>query len=626
MDKIYELLLLINNESNVRQREIAKQTELSLGTTNTLLNYLEEQGWIDIDRSKKSYQYHLTAAGFKHLKSLMKKAKQEKIKTPAASNGTTLKEAVILAAGKAKDLAFPACLAPLEDTTVIDRTLTLLNDFGIDKITMVVGFQKEAIIDHLKNRTITFIDNDNYESTGTMASLAAATPGITENEFLVLDGDLVFEESVLQQVVQAPAQNSITVTTISGSGDEAYVDMDGAQMLVRISKDIRQMNRLSAEMIGISRLSRDFYQEMLTLYQDNENPWLNYEYLITQVAQNIQVKCVDCDNAAWSDIDNQKQYEHLLDYTYPTIKRHEADRHLQYAKEQLSEILNIPESSISQIVYAGGMTNTNYKAAINGKEYFIRIPGKCTETMINRQEEALNAQIGSALKINVDTLYINPDTGIKITLSVPGAETLTSSTVRLPQNLKQIADILHTLHTADIEFNNSFNGLEELKKYEELVEEVHAEFPADYPEVMRSLGELDEILHEKYGVIMRPCHNDLVPENFVKSDTGKIFLLDWEYAGMNDPSWDLAAFSCENAFSEKEIERFLTLYYSRKPTAAEMQKVRIFEIYQDILWSVWTIAKEASGEDFGTYGSDRYARGKKLLSEVMKHEQKQTQV
>ena len=137
----------------------------------------------------------------------------------------------------------------------------------------------------------------------------------------------------------------------------------------------------------------------------------------------------------------------------------------------------------------------------------------------------------------------------------------------------------------------------------------------DYLEIKEKVLELKNIL-EEIGIKNTPCHNDTVPENFVKDDK-RLYLIDWEYSGMNDPMWDLAAHCLECEFSEDEEELFLNLYFEGPVDDKYRKKILIYKICQDFLWSIWTNIKEAKGDDFGTYGEDRYNRAKNNLEKII---------
>ena len=82
---------------------------------------------------------------------------------------------------------------------------------------------------------------------------------------------------------------------------------------------------------------------------------------------------------------------------------------------------------------------------------------------------------------------------------------------------------------------------------------------------------------------------------------------------MNDPMWDVAAHCLENGFNEDEEELFLKTYFNGNPKEVYKTRVLVNKIYQDFLWSLWTKVKEASGDDFGAYGIERYNRAKQNL-------------
>lgn len=90
---------------------------------------------------------------------------------------------------------------------------------------------------------------------------------------------------------------------------------------------------------------------------------------------------------------------------------------------------------------------------------------------------------------------------------------------------------------------------------------------------------------------------------------------------MNDPMWDIAALFLESNFSEENEEYFLCQYLGvAEVSQLYIIKVRIYQILMDILWALWTIVKEAKGDDFGTYGVDRFQRGVRLLNRLENNE------
>lgn len=281
-------------------------------------------------------------------------------------------------------------------------------------------------------------------------------------------------------------------------------------------------------------------------------------------------------------------------------------------RQYIIDALNIDESLITDIIPCGGMTNKNYKVTIDGKLYILRVPGAGTEEMIDRKIEKENAELGYKIGIDAKILYFDAETGIKISEYIKDAETLTPMAAKKESNMKAVTDILRTLHNSDIRFNNRFDILGKIKTYEDLIKKYDGENFGDYDETRENVMKVYKALEDMKLEDM-PCHNDTVPENFIKGSNDKMYLIDWEYSGMNDTMWDLAAHSIECKFSEDEEELLLKLYLGENPSDDIKKRILIHKIMQDFLWAIWTVLKEAKGDDFGTYGLDRYNRAKENI-------------
>ena len=260
------------------------------------------------------------------------------------------------------------------------------------------------------------------------------------------------------------------------------------------------------------------------------------------------------------------------------------------------------------------MTNKNFKVTLNGKDYILRIPGNGTEEMISRVSEKCNSLLANELGLDTDILHFNEENGIKLSSFIDNAETINSKTAKREDNMILITDVLRKLHKSGVKFDNTFDVFEKIEEYEILLKKNNGKNFDDYKVVKEKVLSLKNILNE-LGIDLRPCHNDTVPENFVK-DGEKLYLIDWEYSGMNDPMWDLAAHILECEFSEEDEELFLNTYFGCEVEEKYKTKILIYKICQDFLWSIWTNIKEAKGDDFGSYGENRYNRAKYNLDKI----------
>lgn len=276
-------------------------------------------------------------------------------------------------------------------------------------------------------------------------------------------------------------------------------------------------------------------------------------------------------------------------------------------KEKISSLLSQEEEVLS-VEQLGGMTNQNYLVKTTNKQYIVKFFGKGTEKLINRQDEKYNLELLKDLDLDVKNYLFDIEAGIKVNEYIESAITLDSRSIKT--KFDKIAPILQTIHASGKELRGEFAPFEEIKKYESLIEE---KIPyANYEAVREEVFSLEKRLAD-LGVDRKSCHIDLVPENFIESPQGRLYLIDWEYSSMNDPMWDLAALFLESEFTHQEEEAFLS-HYESEQTPVSREKIAIYKILQDAIWSLWTVYKEEQGADFGDYGVSRYQRAVKGLA------------
>jgi thiamine kinase-like enzyme len=209
--------------------------------------------------------------------------------------------------------------------------------------------------------------------------------------------------------------------------------------------------------------------------------------------------------------------------------------------------------------------------------------------------------------VNPKIRYFDSSTGVKLSDLVTNAETLDAETIQNEDNMRKVAQIYRKVHKHPYSLKNEFNIFEEIHKYETLREKSNAKMYDGWeelkPKVLALKGYLEELGLEKCA-----CHNDAVPENFIMSEDGRMFLIDWEYSGDNDPMADLAALFLESGFTKENQDFVLREYFEGDIPENAYKKILCFQVLWDTLWAQWTVIKEANGDDFGTYGIDRYNR------------------
>ena len=603
-----KILMKINKHPGINQRTLANISRLSLGKVNALVENIEQNGFIKKEIKGREHRYFITDKGLAFLEQTVQESKEALIDLHTDSH-SKLKTAVILAAGRNTNFIQPVCLQSIGNQTVIERMIQQLKLLEINKIIVVGGYQIESLYERLSDDVL-IIKNEDYKWTGTMASLSKIAPYIKE-DFLLIESDIVVETNGLKELIEDPNRDCVLITAESGSGDEAFVEIRNHR-LFKISKDIAQLNRIDGEMIGICKLSYEYFTKMMKFYQENQNPYLNYEYLMLDVAQTYKLGYNKIDNLLWHEIDEQCHLNLVQSTLMKRIHKKEKMLHLESLKVLVSECLNIDMKQIKQITAIGGMTNKNYKVMTDDQNYVLRVPGNGTEKMISRVDEIKNAAFAHEIGVDADLIYFNEQTGIKISKFIEDAQTLSPEGAKKPYVMKKICQLLNQLHQCGREMENEFNVYEKIESYEQLLNELKGEYYEDYQLIKQQVLQLKELMDD-LEIKLVPCHNDTLAENFIKDKHDQYYLIDWEYAGMNDPMWDVAAHCLENGFNSDEEELFLKTYFKQEPKRSYKTRVLVNKIYQDFLWSLWTKVKEASGDDFGDYGIERYNRAKENL-------------
>lgn len=515
--------------------------------------------------------------------------------------------AVILSARKDRSSEIPFPLLPYDDgQCLVDRTLSLVKEAGIGRVILVVGYRAE-LFEKYRSENVQIVQAPNYEFSASMASLAAAREFIDE-DFILIEGDTFYEKNALEQLNSIKKGNCLVATEESGSGDECFIESKTG-FITKISKDRHRICRFEGELLGILRISKETYTAMLREWDESANSYLNYEHVLMDVTTPLDRPFIFIKNLIWGDVDCPEDFKRLKDVTYRTLRRKEDPFDKDNLLKYLTEIFPGEDISQAQIIQIGGMSNKNYRVNYKGHSYVLRVPGNGSDGMVERTNEEFNALEGCKMGVNPEIRYFNAKTGIKLADFVENAETLNAATIQRHDNLRKIADIYHKIHDSRVRLKNEFNLFQEIEKYDKLLEKVGATMYEGWDEFKPKVMSLESHLNA-IGIEITPCHDDAVPENFIRAEDGTVYLIDWEYSGMNDPMADFAALFLESEFPVESQDYFLEKYYSGNIPAGIKERILCYEILWDSLWAQWTVIKEACGDDFGSYGIDRYNRAK----------------
>ncbi|CCV03403.1 Choline/ethanolamine kinase [Mesorhizobium metallidurans STM 2683] len=267
----------------------------------------------------------------------------------------------------------------------------------------------------------------------------------------------------------------------------------------------------------------------------------------------------------------------------------------------------------------GGLTNFVFRAG----DACLRIPGMSTEEYINRANEAVAAQEAAKAGVSPEVLHADGKTGIMVTRFIAGAETMSPEKFKIrPGSPARAAEALRKLHTSGAVFPFRFELFAMIDDYLKVLSTKDVALPAGYHDVVREAGTVRGAL-AAHPLPLAACHCDPLCENFL--DTGeRMWIVDWEYSGMNDPLWDLGDLSVEGQFDATQDEEMMRAYFDGEPTPAERGRVVIYKAMCDLLWTLWGLIQLANNnpvDDFRAYADGRFARCKALMEtpEFSKH-------
>lgn len=284
----------------------------------------------------------------------------------------------------------------------------------------------------------------------------------------------------------------------------------------------------------------------------------------------------------------------------------EAD--LPMVKELLERALG--DGTYASVERLGGMTNHSYKVTRrNGDEYLVRIPGEGTEELINRLDERKSTELACRLGIDSELLYFGDD-GTKVMRFISNPQPMSENVLRRREIIAQAAAIFRRLHTCGEDTGVRFEVFEMADAYEKIIRENGVALYDDYAAVKKTVMAIkDSVDGARGGVPRVPCHNDSLVANWVLDPEGKLYLIDWEYSGMNEAMWDLSCLSIEAAFEAEHDKALLRAYYGREATVEEKKRFVAAKMYVDYLWTLWGLTRVPYDGDFmQEYADGRYAR------------------
>ncbi|MBF0993530.1 MAG: phosphotransferase [Granulicatella sp.] len=569
-----DILNAIRKNPKLNQREIANQSGYSLGFVNRVVKELQEEKW-------------LSPSG----------ELSEKAKTFITANQP--KKAVILAAGFGMRMVpinteIPKGLLEVRGEVLIERMIRHLHEVGITDIQVVVGFMKERYEYLIDEFNVQLVVNSEYQIKNNLHSLSKIKSSLDKT--YIVPCDIWAEENPFSDFEPYSWYMVTDETSV-----ESTVRVNRKRELVMVDEDEEgnQMIGLCYVMGQEAKVVQEKLQEF------SKKPSYDHEFW----------ECTLQDKNKWmipSKVADSKQFIEIN--TYEQLREIDGNSaNLQTdAISIIQECFNVEVDEIKNItVLKKGMTNRSFLFECQNQKYIMRIPGEGTDHLINRKEEADVYQALENRQICDDVLYMNPENGYKITAYLEDA---TNCDAENWDEVEACMTKLREFHELNLTVDHRFDIFGQIDFYESLWNGEKSYFK-DYEKTKAAIFELKKWIDtlEKTETLV---HIDAVPDNFLFTKDG-IRIIDWEYAGMQDPHVDIAMFCIYSLYSKEQVDHLIDLYFKGEVSPIIRTKIYAYIASAGLLWSNWCEYKRSLGIDFGEYSLCQYRYAKEYSKLVL---------
>lgn len=576
----FEVLNALRKAPGASQRDVASVSGLSLGTVNSTLKSLQEEGLVEDGKP--------SATGMEGLAPYK------------------VDNAVILAAGLSSRFApisyeKPKGVLRVRGEVLIERQIEQLREAGITDITVVVGYKKEYFFYLRKKYGVTLVNNDEYASRNNNGSLWRVR-GCLGNTYVCSSDDYftqnpfdayVFKAYYSAQYAEGPtkewcmetgAGGRITKVTVGGSNSwymlgHVYFDRAFSERFVKILEE--EYDRPET----VDMLWEDLYIEHIKELDMTLRPYP--AGAINEFDSLDELRAFD--PHFLENVDSE-----IFDNIVAVLGCTKAEIHDVYPLKQ-------------------GLTNLSCHFATNDGEYVYRHPGIGTELLINRAGEVAAQKVAKQLGIDETFIHEDPERGWKISHFIPDCRNLDPHD---PAQVARAMRMARSLHESGVEVETTFDFYQEAKRYESLLLE---KGPIDIPGYTEDAADADalEAFVVADGAPTCLCHNDFFMLNFLIDKADKYYLIDWEYSGMSDYANDFGTFCVCCQLSPEEVDAALEAYFGRKPTRAERAHNLAHIALAGWCWYLWSLLKEAEGDFVGEWLYIYYNYGREYLTRAL---------
>jgi thiamine kinase-like enzyme len=275
--------------------------------------------------------------------------------------------------------------------------------------------------------------------------------------------------------------------------------------------------------------------------------------------------------------------------------------------DDLLEQIQVTRGRKRQIsVLSGGLTNNNYRVQTDdGGDYVVRVSEASTGLLaIDRENERFNTRAAAAAGVGAPVVESLPELGVLVVGFLAG-RTLQMDDIRNVEIIPRVAAAVRQLHGGPA-FQGSFDMRQIRRYYLAVVQERGYRLPDDYLSLQDQVEQLEDAMKPGTETVV-PCNNDLLAGNFI-DDGDRIWIIDYEYAGMNEPSFELGNIASESFLDLGATQLLVSSYWGRE-SAAKLARTRAWSLLARYGWTLWAAIQAGASSidfDFWSWGMQKY--------------------
>ena len=553
----FNVLCYYEMHGNVSQRSIAHAKKMSVGSVNAAIKSLKELGCIN-------NEHELTEYGYEVLKPYK------------------VKNAIIMAAGMSSrfvPLSYekPKGLLMVNGQILIERQIEQLLEVGITEIYLVVGYMKELYFYLEEKYNVKLVINNEFSTRNNNGSIYKVREYL-DNSF-ILSSDNYFTQNVFEPYVYNPYY---AVEYMSGESSERGVKTNRSGRIVQTFPNGSDCWVLLGHVYWDRKFSKEFIRCLDTVYEKNDIKPLLWERIFDMFIKELPPMYVRPYEGVIHEFDS---LDELRKFDHNYINNVDSN-----IIENISNILGCKIEELSNFEpMKNGQTNDTFMFEYGNKQYVYRHCSVFTSAIVDRNRESNIQKIVYDLGIDRSCIYLNPESGWKISRYIEG-HNLDFTQV---EQLDKAIEILHLLHESDVVCEWRFDFRKEIVRVQGLINQISNAYRS-YDKLRANIYSLlDYVEADNWKLAL--CHNDLNKDNFLISN--RIDLIDWEYAGVNDIGYDIAKLVLKTEAKGVKAKKIISKYYGRECSDEEYRHVIACGAIEDYYWFIWAIYLEKNGRN-----------------------------